>query len=81
MFISTFGATEETVWLPRTSVRHGIGRRVTLYARCDPLLYHTPAHHKILLTGSTSGACLSHCPYPLWNFSLLIVKNIFLIFD
>lgn len=45
------------------------------YARCDPLPYHTEAHHKILLSGSTSRGCLSHCPYLFCNFCLLIVKN------
>ena len=76
MFIYIYSETEETLSLPRSSVHHGIGRRVTLYARCNPLLDHTQAHHKILLTGSTLRGCLSHCPYPLRNFSLLIVKNI-----
>lgn len=80
MFIYIYSKTEETLLLPRTSVHHSIRRRVTLYARCDPLLYQTQPHHKILLTGSTSRRCLSHCPYPLWNFSFLIVKNILLIF-
>lgn len=67
--------------LPRTSKYPGRGRRVTLYTRCDPLLHHAQAHHKILLTDSTLRACLSHHLYPLWDSSLLIVKNILLIFD
>lgn len=71
----------ERTLLPERSKYLGMGRRMILYTRCAPLLHHTQAQHKIQGTGSTLRACLSHCLYPLWDFSLLIVKNILLIFD